>query len=79
MVATVEKISVSIPIEDLEWAREKAEQDDKTLSAVLVEALRQQRQFEARRRLLETLGGTDDIPDEIRAEVDAEWREAGLL
>jgi len=78
-MATVEKISVSIPVEILEWAREKAEHDDKTLSAVLVEALRQQRQVEARWRLLEMLGGTDDISDDVRAEVEAEWREAGLL
>jgi len=38
-MATTEKVSVSLAIEDLEWARQRAERDDKSLSAVLTEAL----------------------------------------
>jgi len=34
---------------------------------------------EAFRRCLEAVGGTDDITDEDRAAVEAEWREVGLL
>ncbi|MEY4577591.1 MAG: hypothetical protein RL701_2294 [Pseudomonadota bacterium] len=72
-MATTEKVSVSLAVEDLEWARKRAEQDDKSLSAVLTEALRRQRQAEARRRLLTELG-TDDLTEAELAAVEAEWR-----
>jgi hypothetical protein len=62
-----EKVSVSLAVEDVEWARKKAEQDDKSLSAVLTEALRRQRQSEARRRLLAELGTDDLTPEELEA------------
>ena len=62
-----EKVSVSLAVEDVEWARQKAEKDDKSLSAVLTEAIRRQRQSEARQRLLTELG-TGDI---TQADLDA--------
>jgi len=62
-----EKVSVSLAVEDVEWARKKAEQDDKSLSAVLTEALRRQRQSEARRRLLAELGTDDLTPEDLEA------------
>jgi len=72
-MATVEKISVSVPIEDLEWAREQAEESATSLSVVVSEALRRARQSSARRRLLAELG-TGDITEEERVAVEAEWR-----
>ena len=68
-----EKVSVSLAAEDVDWARKKAEQDGKSLSAVLSEALRRQRQSEARRRLLEELG-TDDLTQEELDAARAELR-----
>lgn len=72
-MATTEKVSVSLATEDLEWARQRAERDDKSLSAVLTEALHRQRQTEARRRLLAELG-PDDLTEAELAAVEAEWR-----
>jgi len=72
-MATVEKISVSIPIEELEWAREQAEEGATSLSAVVSEALRRARQSSARRRLLAELG-TDDLTPEMLDAIEAEWR-----
>lgn len=73
MAATTEKVSVSLATEDLAWARQKAESGETSLSAVLSAALRRERQYEARGRLLEELG-TDDITPEDLAAVRAEWR-----
>ena len=72
-MGATEKVSVSLASDDLEWARQKAAQDDKSLSAVLTEALRRQRQSEARRRLLAELG-TDDITQADLDAARAEWR-----
>lgn len=68
-----EKVSVSLAVEDVEWARKRAEQDDMSLSAVLTEALRRQRQSEARRKLLAELG-TDDLTQEELDAARAELR-----
>jgi hypothetical protein len=72
-VATAEKISVSIGPEDLAWARRRAKSELKSLSAVLADALRRQRQAEARARLLADIG-TDDITEGERQDVRKEWR-----
>jgi hypothetical protein len=72
MSARVEKLSVSLGAEEAAWARKQAEATGVSLSAVLTEALRRQRQSEARRRLLEELG-TDDITEEDLAAIRAEW------
>jgi len=78
MAATVEKISASIPTEILEWAREKAEAEATSLSAIVTEALRRWRKLEAMDHLLEELG-TDDITEDDRAATRAEWRANGML
>jgi hypothetical protein len=72
-VASVEKISISLAAADLAWAKERAKTQDKSLSSVLSEALRRERQAEARLRLLSDLG-TDDITERDRQEVRSEWR-----
>jgi hypothetical protein len=72
-MAAAEKISVSVGMEDLSWARRRAKREAKSLSAVVSEALRRQRQAEARARLLLDLG-TDDITERDRDQVRDEWR-----
>jgi predicted nucleic acid-binding protein len=72
-MGAAEKISVSLGQEDLAWARRTARRETKSLSAVIAEALRRQRQAEARSRLLSDLG-TDDISEEDREQLRAQWR-----
>lgn len=72
-MAAAEKISISLGAEDLAWARRRAKMEVKSLSAVLAEAVRRQRQAEARIRLLADLG-TDDITERERDAVRNEWR-----
>jgi hypothetical protein len=49
MSASVEKVSVAIGREELEWARGRAEQQGTSLSAVLTHVARTFREQEARR------------------------------
>ena len=49
MSVSVEKVSVAIGREELEWARERAEREGTSLSAVLTYAARAFREQEARR------------------------------
>ena len=72
-MALVEKVSVSLAAEEVEWARHKAEQSDTSFSAVVSEALRKQRQHEARMELLQDLGDKDITTKDLEA-VYAEWR-----
>jgi hypothetical protein len=72
-MGAAEKISISLSPEDLRWARERAKQSLSSVSAVLAEALRRQRQAEARASLLADLG-TDDITEGDRKAVRAEWQ-----
>jgi hypothetical protein len=72
-MAGAEKISVSLAAEDLAWAKKRAKTHDKSLSSVLSEALRRERQAEARLSLLAELG-TDDIAEQDREQVRSEWR-----
>jgi hypothetical protein len=65
------KLSVSIEKAELEWARREARRTGKTLSAVMTEALREQRRLEAMDRLLKKLGA-DKITDEQIARLRAE-------
>jgi len=59
----VAKVRVSISSEDLAWAKRRARRGTTSLSVVVLEALRRQRQAEARTKLLDELG-TDDISSE---------------
>jgi len=71
MAVSVEKISVSLGAEDLAWAKKRAARQQRSLSAVVSEALLRQRQAEAGVRLLDDLG-TDDITEADLAAVRAE-------
>lgn len=72
-MAAAEKVSVSLSVEDLRWAKARAKRALTSVSAVLAEALRRQRQAEARAALLQELG-TDDITERERNQVRREWR-----
>jgi hypothetical protein len=58
---------VTLATEEFAWAQARAEREGKTVSAVVSEALRRERQSEARRCLLAELG-TDDL---TQADLDA--------
>jgi K+/H+ antiporter YhaU regulatory subunit KhtT len=68
----VEKLSVSLVPEDAAWVRRKAEETASNVSAVLSEAVRQQRRLEALEALLAELGTSDITPADVAA-VLAEW------
>ena len=72
-MSAVEKLSVSLGAEEISWARQKAEENATSVSAVLNEALRQQLRREALTGLLKELGTEDITPEDISA-VYAEWR-----
>lgn len=73
MAGTQNKVSISIPDESLlEWAKERAETQGKSLSAIFTEALRVERQMEARRALLADWPGPRATPGEMAA-IRAEW------
>lgn len=72
-MAAVEKLSVSMPIEDIAWVRAKALRSEMSVSAVLAEAVRRQRRAEALAALLDDLG-VEDISEQDLAAVRAEWR-----
>jgi hypothetical protein len=76
-MGAAEKVSVSLSAEDLRWAKARAKRELTSVSAVLAEALRKQRQAEARTALLAELG-TDDINERERAEARREWSASSL-
>jgi K+/H+ antiporter YhaU regulatory subunit KhtT len=76
LVMAVEKLSVSLAPEEIAWVRRKADETSSNVSAVLSEAVRQQRRMEALDALLDELG-TGDITVEDVVAVIAEWSAAG--
>jgi hypothetical protein len=73
------KVSVALDHELLAWSAQLAHTQHTSLSAVVSDALERLRRNDNLGKLVEYLGGTDDIPDEINAEVEAEFRAAGLI
>jgi hypothetical protein len=72
------KVSVAIAPKDLAWAEHEAHARQTSVSAVFSEALHRIQRDKALRKLLDELGGTDDITDEDMAKLYAQWRAAGL-
>jgi hypothetical protein len=66
-MAAVAKISVSINAEDLALAKKRARRQTTSLSAVMSEALRRQRQAEARAKLLNELRTGDITSEDVAA------------
>jgi hypothetical protein len=71
-MAGAAKVSISLGAEELSWAKRQAKSRVASLSAVVSDALRKERQAEARLKLLADLG-TDDISERDRNEVRNEW------
>lgn len=72
------KLSVAIDPELLAWTEEYAESQQQSLSAVIGEALLRFKHNRGLVRLLEHLGGTDDISQGERDTFEAEMRKAGV-
>lgn len=73
-MANAAKISISVAEPELlAWAKKRAERRGVSLSAVFTEAVRFERQLEARKRFLESLGPEGRAtPDEMAA-IRADW------
>lgn len=73
---TAVKISVSLSEEELAWAKKRAKRLKTSVSAVLTEAVRLQKQMEARREVLAYLHEQvpPGTPEEL-AEIAREWTE----
>jgi Arc/MetJ-type ribon-helix-helix transcriptional regulator len=71
--ARAQKVSVALPAEDAAWARTQAASRHVSVSAVVSEALRRQRQSAALGRLLSTIGAKLSASElnELRAELYA--------
>ena len=68
-----EKISVTIDAADLQWARETAANRSVSLSSFLTQALRAQRQAEARAELVAE--ARKPVTPEAIAKVMSEWQD----
>lgn len=77
-VAARKRVSVRVSADDLRWAREHAKKTQISVSAVFAEAVRLQRQAEARSRLLASLG-TADIDEQDIAQVRREWLKSNAI
>ena len=74
-MANVEKVSVAIAREDLEWARAQAAKDGRSFSAVLGDAIRAWRRAQAQREVLAWLGeGEPPITSAERSALGRELR-----
>jgi hypothetical protein len=63
---------VTLATEEFAWAQARAVREGKTMSAVVSEALRRQRQSEAVRRYLAEF--PDDVTEADLVAVEVEWR-----
>lgn len=66
-MANTSKISITVPTEELAWAKKLARKRKASLSLVVSEALTARRKEEARQRLLEWLEKDGDISEKDRA------------
>jgi hypothetical protein len=72
----VAKVSISVADPSLlAWAKEQAEREGKSLSAVFTEAVRRDRQRDARMRVEQWLGDVGVLTPEKEAEIIAEQGE----
>jgi hypothetical protein len=77
---TTKKVSVSLDLQALEWAQERARAQGKSLSSVVSEVLNAARRWEAMDDWLADAERTHGpVPEEIQREVDAELRAAGVI
>jgi hypothetical protein len=74
LVASAQKVSISVEANDLKWLRRRAKLRGGNLSAVFAEATRLLRQREARERLLERFGEDANVSSHDADAIRAEWR-----
>lgn len=72
-MAVTRKISVALGVEEEAWAKKRAKKLRTSVSAVVTEAVRLARQMEARREVLDWLGGP--VGAKEREEIRREWAE----
>jgi hypothetical protein len=73
-MSSTAKVSISVPDEELlRWAKERSVKTGVSLSAVFTEAVRFERQMEARRKFLEEMGAESRPTPEEAAAIRAEW------
>ena len=73
-MSSTAKVSISVPDEDLlEWAKQRSLRTGLSLSAVFMEALRLERQMDARRTFLASWPERPALTPEDRAAIHAEW------
>lgn len=73
-MAVTEKISISVGVAKLKWARQQAERTNSSISAVVTETIRQARQYEARLNLLKELGAVARVTPKEMENIRAEWK-----
>jgi len=65
--ARADKLSISLPVDDVRWLSHRARRLGTSVSAVISNALAEQRRAEARAELLEMLGDGDITDAYVRA------------
>jgi len=72
MAVTVEKLSVSLNVENAAWLRERSEASDVSVSALVDEAVAAKRRHEALGKLLAELGQNEPLSDAMGSFLRAE-------
>jgi hypothetical protein len=72
-MAAVEKLSIALGHEEVRWAKSEARKRKTSVSRVVADAIRKERQAAARRKLFEELGVDDLSPTQIE-KIEREWR-----
>jgi hypothetical protein len=74
-MATTEKLSVALGTDELAWVRKRAKRLRASVSSVITEAVRQAKQIEARRDVLDwLLEDQPAIKSAERKRVEREWK-----
>jgi hypothetical protein len=74
MAVTVEKLSVSLNVENATWLRERSEESEVSVSALVDEAVGAKRRHEALGKLLKELGEDEPLSDAMGSFLRAEMR-----
>jgi hypothetical protein len=72
------KVSIAVPPALLRWVNSQAEARGVSVSAIFTEATERFKHRTGLGKLLEHVGGADDITEDDMEALYAEWRDAGL-
>ena len=73
-MATSEKLSISLPADELRWVRARARRKKTSVSALVGDAVRAYRELEARREFLAKLEPEERATDADAAAIRKEWK-----